>query len=157
MRRSIGKLGKAATVLAVGVLLVLAPLQAPQAASPERKAEARMTQVIEIDEATLTSLRDQGVAVVDVRRSDEWNATGVIEGATLLTAFDSFGRPVDGFVEKLQEVAGPETPVIMVCRSGNRSGAVANAMTKQLGYSKVYNLAHGMIGWVNGGHPAVRP
>lgn len=150
-------LGKAAAALAAAILLVPVLGQVSQAASPEQKAEARMTQVIEIDEATLLSLRDEGIAIVDVRRSDEWNATGVIEGAALLTAFDSFGRPVDGFVEKLQEVAGPEAPVIMVCRSGNRSGVIANVMTAQLGYAKVYNLARGMIGWVNVGHPVVRP
>lgn len=39
-----------------------------------------------------------------------------------------------------------ERPIIIVCRSGNRS-AQAGRMLKQLGYENVYNLAGGLHAW----------
>lgn len=154
MRWLIGGVFVAALVLGVQVVRTT---WAPASAAPEQMAEARVASVKQIDNKTLDVLRGQGVAIVDVRRPEEWTATGVIEGATLLTAFDGFGQPVAGFVEKFQALAGPETPVAIVCRSGNRSGLVADALTGGMGYTTVYNLAEGMLGWLAAGNPVVHP
>lgn len=44
------------------------------------------------------------------------------------------------------------TPIFLICRSGNRSGKVARQLT-DLGYRQVFNVAGGMIAWVDLGYP----
>jgi len=39
-----------------------------------------------------------------------------------------------------------DTPLLVICRSGGRSGRAAAALT-QMGYGEVYNMAGGMIAW----------
>lgn len=43
-------------------------------------------------------------------------------------------------------------PIIVACRSGNRSGKAA-AMLRKEGYEPVYNLKGGMLAWQNAGLP----
>ncbi len=45
-----------------------------------------------------------------------------------------------------------DTPLLIICRSGGRSGRAAAAL-KQMGYSEVYNMAGGMIAWNNADLP----
>jgi rhodanese-related sulfurtransferase len=84
-----------------------------------------------------------GAVLVDVRQPEEWNA-GHIAGATLIPLGELAGRageiPSDG-------------PVVVVCRSGNRSGMATEAL-RAAGYD-AYNLEGGMIAWTATGLPTV--
>lgn len=44
------------------------------------------------------------------------------------------------------------TPIYLICRSGNRSGKTARLLT-DLGYSEVFNVAGGMLAWADLGFP----
>lgn len=50
----------------------------------------------------------------------------------------------------------PHEKLVFVCHSGARS-AQACAFLQQQGYSNVYNLRGGMLGWAASGMPAVPP
>ena len=78
------------------------------------------------------------VQVIDVREPEEFDgALGHIKGAKLL--------PLGSLVEKKHEIA-KDMPIVLVCRSGARS-AQATVLLKNAGFSKVANLAGGMLRW----------
>ena len=93
-----------------------------------------------------------GTRIIDIRRQDEWDQTGVIEGSQKLTAFDSLGNFVRTFPAGLGKIAGKNEAVILICRTGNRSSAIANMLVEQTGYSKVYNVAGGIVKWIKDGN-----
>jgi rhodanese-related sulfurtransferase len=119
---------------------------------------ATQAAVINIDNAELTRLAASGVAVVDIRTEPEWKATGVIAGSKLLTFVDEKGRiDSSGWLEKIKSVAKPEQPIILICRSGNRSVAATQFLSQQAGYKTVYNAQGGMNAWVKEGRSIIAP
>jgi rhodanese-related sulfurtransferase len=80
-----------------------------------------------------TALGDNG-QLVDVREPAEV-AAGMLPGAVNI--------PMSKFVERMNEL-DPARPVVLVCRSGNRSGQVAEYLSGH-GFAKVVNLTGGMM------------
>jgi len=101
-----------------------------------------------IDSRKLKQMIAKGVPVVDLRRLDEWNDTGVIKGANLIMAFDANGRLQANFLREFQKVAGLNDEVILICRSGARSSKISNALANNKGYTKIYNVEGGMNQWI---------
>ena len=113
-------------------------------------------EVIQVDSAGLERLRAEGVAVIDVRRADEWRKTGVIDGSHLLTFFDKKGRyDLDTWLPALAAVAESGEPVALICRSGKRSGRVARMLDETFGYRHVYTARDGILGWIGEGRATV--
>lgn len=86
--------------------------------------------------------RDE-IQILDVREQHEWDA-GHIEG--------SHHMPMDKVPGKLDEI-DRDRPVVAVCRSGRRSGKVANYL-KRSGFS-AENLTGGLEEWEAEGLPLV--
>ena len=108
------------------------------------------------DNAALQQAQKNGVVVIDIRRPDEWASTGIIEGAETITAFMANGRIDPEFLPKFRSVApDPATPVMLYCRTGNRTTSLGNALIEQLGYTDVTHLEAGITGWINGGNKTV--
>ncbi|MFA9444508.1 rhodanese-like domain-containing protein [Egicoccus sp. AB-alg6-2] len=95
-----------------------------------------------MDPKTAYARRDD-VVFLDVREPDEWQA-GHIEGALHI--------PMGQLNQRIDELDA-EREFVAVCRSGNRSGAVTEAM-KRAGY-EVENLDGGMQAWSRDGLPFV--
>lgn len=112
-------------------------------------------EVINIDNAELARLAASGVPVIDIRTVGEWKTTGVIAGSKQLTFFDEQGNAIPGWLEKAKAVAKPDQPVILICRSGNRTKAASQFLSQQAGYKTVYNVSKGLNGWVGEGKPLV--
>lgn len=115
-------------------------------------------QRIDITPDELENLQRQGVAVVDIRTAPEWFQSGVIPESKLLTFFDARGNyDALGFLQNLKRQGiTPETPVILVCRSGNRTLSISNFLISQ-GFEKVYNLKHGILEWLKLTKPTQTP
>ena len=109
-----------------------------------------------IDNGQLKEMLARGVPIVDIRRQEEWKQTGIVEGSHMITAFDGRGRYVQTFLDDLKKVAGPDDEVILICRTGNRTGAMSLALADQVGYKKVYNVTDGITKWMKDGHPVVK-
>ncbi|QKT04998.1 FKBP-type peptidyl-prolyl cis-trans isomerase [Ectothiorhodospiraceae bacterium 2226] len=107
----------------------------------------------DIDNAELSELIEQGVKVVDIRRPEEWRQTGVVEGSYLLTAFDANGRFVPSFPAELERIAAKDEPVVLICRTGSRTGVLARALAEQGGYQDVYNVEDGIVRWLGERRP----
>ena len=112
---------------------------------------------VNLDNNGLQALRDQGVPVVDIRRPEEWRETGVVDGSRLLTFVDASGRLTPGFLETFTSVFGKDDPVVLICRTGNRTDVLGRHLVEQMGYTQVYNVRDGITRWIGEGHPVGRP
>lgn len=110
----------------------------------------------DIDNQQLQALQAQGIPLYDVRRPEEWKQTGIVQSSKLLTFVDANGKVAPDFVEKFTQSIGKNDPVILICRTGSRTNALAGALVKQLGYTKVYNVKNGITRWISEGLPVVR-
>ena len=102
----------------------------------------------QIDNQQLITLQAQGVPVYDIRRADEWAQTGVVKGSRRLTFVDNNGRVTPDFIKKFTQAVGKNDPVILICRTGNRTDNLSRALVEQLGYTKVYNVKLGITRWI---------
>ena len=117
-------------------------------------AMTAQAEVVEIDAAEAARLTAKGIPLIDIRTEGEWKSSGVIAGSRLLTFFDAQGRadPAQWLAEA-RPIAGPEQPLILICRSGKRTRVAAQFLSEQAGYKKVYHVSGGIGGWVDAGRP----
>lgn len=108
-----------------------------------------------IGNAELKTLLAQGTPLYDIRRPDEWRQSGVIEGSRKLTFVDASGRDNPEFLASFSAAVAKDAPVILICRTGNRTSALARELAAQ-GYSKIYNVRDGISGWLGEHNPVVR-
>jgi rhodanese-related sulfurtransferase len=98
-------------------------------ASPSPDAEPSTTPPGVVHVVTARALVRHGARLVDVRTPAEY-AAGHVEGAVNI--------PHDEISRRAAELGGPQTPVVVYCRSGHRSGIAAQAL-HGLGYAKVFD------------------
>ena len=118
-----------------------------------------VTTPVTLGQATAEDLlkaQSDGVVVIDIRREEEWQDTGIIDGSAAVTAFTETGQVHLEFLTKFQELAPtPDTPVMLYCRTGNRTTSLGNALIDQLGFSDVSHLSTGIEGWLADGRETV--
>lgn len=100
---------------------------------------------ITADELASRISAGERVQVIDVRERSEWN-DGHIPNSTLI--------PLGDFAARINQIKRDQ-PVVMVCRSGNRSYYAAAAL-HSAGYTDVWNLTGGVIAWNRARHPLER-
>lgn len=88
-------------------------------------------------------LIDEGALLVDVREQNEWDAARV-PGSTL--------KPMSSLNSWYQELP-TDRQVVLLCRTGNRSGRIAGALINEAGFSNVHNLTGGIVRWADEGRP----
>ena len=104
----------------------------------------------------LQSLLDQGMPIIDVRRPDEWQSSGVVENSHLLTFFDERGNyDVEKWIADLHEIVEPGEPFILICEAGIRTGRIAAFLDKTLDYENVHDVNGGIRQWINNGRTVV--
>ncbi|MBZ5739316.1 rhodanese-like domain-containing protein [Nocardioides mangrovi] len=97
--------------------------------------------VHEIDVVQLDALLADGATVIDVREPDEYAAAHV--AGTRLVPMGELGRHIGELLTA--------RPVYLICRSGNRSGLMCQALG-ELGLEAV-NVRGGLDAWVASGRP----
>src|SRR4051812_32268610 len=93
------------------------------------------SQIDEVDPSEVHELLNDGVAIVDVRETEEFGA-GHLPGAKHVAR---------GFLESRIDMAVPDRSqrVVLYCASGNRSALAANTLVKELGYENVQSMTGG--------------
>ena len=105
--------------------------------------------VVDINNMQILELSKTNIPIVDVRSSSEWDQTGVIPTSILLTFFDKEGNyDLDKWYEKLLLEIEEGEPIILICRSGNRSRIIAEMMDKEFD-NIIYNAKRGITSWIN--------
>lgn len=104
-------------------------------------------------------MQKEGVVVVDIRRPDEWKATGIIKGSIKNTFFDAGGRyDLRRWLAELEKhVSSKADPVILVCAHANRTKAVGRFLSEEFKMEHVYDLDGGInYGWIDLGKKTVK-
>ena len=110
--------------------------------------------VTDIDSAEVARLQAAGVPVIDVRTPAEWKETGVVPGSHPLMFFDEKGNSDPAaWLARLNGIARPGGPVVVICRSGNRTKEVSRFLSQKAGYTTVYNVKDGILAWLKEKRP----
>ena len=96
------------------------------------------------DAAALLQNPPQGLVILDVRTPAEFRE-GHLPGAVNM---DYFGGPFETQIQSLPKTA----PVLLYCRTGNRSGSAYDVMTKA-GIGNILHMHEGIIKWQQLGLP----
>lgn len=93
--------------------------------------------VIDVAPQEVWNKRDQ-LVLIDVREEGEYvGELGHVPGTKLIV--------MGSVPQRLQEIPKDKT-VVLICRSGGRSGQVSGYL-KQNGYENVFNMKGGMLMW----------
>ena len=118
-------------------------------------ARAGMEGTLSVPDAHQAALSG-AVLLIDIRRPDEWQRTGVGEGAVPLD------MRRDDFTEALLEQTGgrSDAPVALICARGVRSRGLTARLTSA-GFTNIIDVPEGMLGsgagpgWLKRGLPVV--
>jgi molybdopterin/thiamine biosynthesis adenylyltransferase/rhodanese-related sulfurtransferase len=107
------------------------------------------SQIEEVDPSEVNQLLHEGVAIVDVRETEEFG-TGHLPGAKHVAR---------GFLESRIDgvVADRSARVILYCASGNRSALAAHTLVNELGYKNVQSMTGGITLWKDRGYAVDTP
>jgi molybdopterin/thiamine biosynthesis adenylyltransferase/rhodanese-related sulfurtransferase len=113
----------------------------PSGAEFVRKVKSEIT---EVDPSEVHGLLDNGVALIDVRETEEF-ATGHLPGARHVPR---------GYLESRIDGAVPDRSqrVVLYCASGNRSALAAHTLQEHLGYEHVESMLGGITLWKDRGY-----
>lgn len=145
-----------ALALALSAVVSLGACSRAESVSGGNTAVATVQGVVKnISNTELQTLLDQKATLIDIRLPEEWAQTGTVADSHRITLFRENGSVAPDFLAKVQQVAATDKPVVVICRTGNRTRAGAD-MLAQVGYKEVYNVTHGIMGWMKAGKPVVR-
>lgn len=82
--------------------------------------------------------QEQPIKLIDVREPHEYQIADLAE-------YDPVRLPMAEVLARLDDL-DPDTPSVVYCRSGGRSGWVVNQLRTR-GFENVYNLAGGILRW----------
>jgi len=94
---------------------------------------------------------DKSTLLVDIRRPDEWQQTGVIDGALLVTYTDA-----QSFLRTVAPHLKPGQSLSVICRSGNRSSRASRQLA-EITEAKVVDIQGGMNRILAEGYKPVLP
>jgi len=102
--------------------------------------------VREVDAAEAVALARDGYRVIDVREPVEWDA-GHVAGSELF--------PMSTITEWYGDL-DPGQELLVICRTGNRSASVVEALIRQAEFTAAHNVAGGIVAWVEADLPVER-
>lgn len=100
---------------------------------------------------TADQLTADGALVVDIRTPEEWTETGVLQGARLLTFTDA-----QSFIAAIGPDLADGRDLVLVCRSGRRSGLAAEALASMIP-NRIISQDGGMVALIDAGYSPVPP
>lgn len=104
----------------------------------------------------LAAMEDGSLVLIDIRRPEEWQQTGVARGAWLLDmTHEQFGPRLMAVLDR-----NPNHEIAIICRTGNRTGHLMKVLAENK-IDGVLDVAEGMAGgtrgpgWIPSGLPIV--
>lgn len=104
-----------------------------------------------IDNAQLVTKMEKGIKLIDIRRAEEWQQTGIVEGSIKSTAFNGQGQFQQSFLAMLEKIVQPDEEFAIICRTGNRTSNLSNWLATKGGYRNVLNVQGGIVSWMEEG------
>ena len=116
------------------------------------------TELGQLNPEQLESLQQQqNPLIIDVRTAKEQTKTGIIPNSHPLQFFDERGNfnEEKWLVDLKNLQKNSDQPIVLVCRSGNRSGKVGELLTKKLDMRNIHHLSNGIQQWLKTNHKLV--
>ena len=114
-------------------------------------------EIVNINNKQIKELSKINIPIVDVRRSSEWDQTGVVPNSILLTFFDKKGNyNFDEWYKQLSLKINEGEPIILICRTGRRTKIIAEMMDKKFD-NVIYNAKGGITSWIDEKLKTVKP
>ena len=108
---------------------------------------------VSISNSELVTRLESGIKLIDIRRPEEWQQTGVVDGSIKSTAFDREGQFLKSFMEMLKKTVQPDEEFAVICRTGNRTANLSNWLVTRGGYRNVLNVQDGITSWIKEERP----
>ena len=106
--------------------------------------------IVDVNNEQIKELSKNNIPIVDIRRSSEWDQTGVVPKSILLTFFDKEGNyNYDEWYEKLRLKIDEGKPIILICRTGRRTEIIAKMMEIKKFDNVIYNAKNGITSWID--------
>lgn len=102
------------------------------------QVETKEVREITVPEAKTILAEEPNAIILDVRTPEEFKE-GHIENAILINFFDENFEEQAALLDK-------NKPVLIYCRSGNRSNK-AGKILADLGFTEIYDITEGYAGW----------
>ena len=114
--------------------------------------------IVDVNNKQIKELSNNNIPIVDIRRSSEWDQTGVVPESILLTFFDKEGKyNYDEWYEKLRLEIDEGKPIILICRTGRRTKIIAKMMEIKKFDNVIYNAKNGITSWIDEKLITVKP
>ncbi len=114
-------------------------------------------EIVNINNEQIKKLSKINIPIVDVRRSSEWDQTGVVPNSILLTFFDKKGNyNLDKWYDQLRLKINVGEPIVLICRTGRRTRIIAEMMDKKFD-NVIYNAKGGITSWIDEKLKTVKP
>ena len=114
-------------------------------------------EILNVNNEQIKKLSKVNIPIVDVRRSSEWDQTGIVPNSILLTFFDKKGNyNFDEWYKQLSLKINEGEPIILICRTGRRTKIIAEMMDKKFD-NVIYNAKGGITSWIDQKLKTVKP
>jgi len=112
-------------------------------------------ELINLSTSDVNKKLTQNALIIDIRTPQEWQNTGIIPGSHPVKFFDKNGKyDAEQWLTTVKQLqTSPDQAIILVCRSGGRSGKVGHYLTDNLGISNVSHLTNGISSWIKEKRP----
>ena len=100
----------------------------------------------------LEQLINENIVLIDVRRENEFHATGIIKNSITLTFFDDLGNyDIEMWMNEFEKyVKSKDQKFVLICAHANRTTVIGNFLIDQ-GYTNVAHLYGGIALWFDEG------
>ena len=114
-------------------------------------------EIVNVNNNQIKELSKNNIPIIDIRRSSEWQQTGVVPKSILLTFFDKNGNyNFDKWYNDLSVKINSSKPIILICRTGRRTRIIAEMMDKKFD-NVIYNAKNGITSWIKENNITVKP
>lgn len=115
-------------------------------------------EVKNITNSEFKKMMNQGIPVIDVRRAEEWQQTGIVKGSHLITFYDKKKNyNLIKWLAELKKIVDVDEPFILICRTGNRTGNISKVLDSKLKFTRVSHVEKGIKGWMADNEVTVKP
>ena len=114
-------------------------------------------EIVNVNNNQIKELSKNNIPIIDIRRSSEWQQTGVVPKSILLTFFDKKGNyNFDKWYNDLSVKINLGKPIILICRTGRRTRIIAEMIDKKYD-NVIYNAKNGITSWIKEKNITVKP
>ena len=112
-------------------------------------------ELINLSTTDISDKLTQNALVIDIRTPQEWQSTGIIPGSHPVKFFDRNGKyDTEQWLAAVKQLqTSPDQEIILVCRSGGRSGRVGKLLAQQLNMPNISHLSNGISSWIREKRP----